>query len=674
MAIAALREELDGMAVGALRQRAAQLGVASELVEEARDGADPKGDIIELILARASPPDAGHLESLSVGELRSMAQAAGIDAGRVEQARDAHDPRAELIALVLEQSRVDRPELEAMSVGELRGKAAAVGVDAGLVEAARDGADPKGELIELILAKARPAHGGAADKEALREELQQHSVGSLRHTASSKGVSDTEVERARDADNPKKELIDLILGALTPRIARLSSRRSTASSFAGPEPEPEADAEPSPARSRASSNAATFRAIARLSPLGSNATDDAETAHAATVIQTEWRAYDARGKWTERVTLHREHAAAMNQQERARAERVFEELLLELAPELMDSAVRSSCSEMATGHITKRRSRQKGAESVADMILRQYVESSARAVAHGAIADLVHEHFLNRATNAVMNETLQAMLTTICEETLLEAAAEAAVNDLLGTEIGTWVRLIANDALAEMQGADSAEATRQDAVAADTLVEEQVLNELLLRGLTEVVRSEANGVMTDEVVEQLLDTTLAVACVERAVTETGWAATVDDNVVLQVSMPALMPPPRLPFPQSLHSVLMPLPRFCAQDWHGRAAASSSVEFMIGRLGTLVSAWENEESATEAAEQAKRNAAEIEGLAGEGLGANRRAVGNVVTQAKALELQRSEAALREWLAQEEQAQQEQEERRLPTVLSKVLSTD
>ena len=96
--------------------------------------------------------------------------------------------------------------------------------------------------------------------------------------------------------------------------------------------------------------------------------------------------------------------------------------------------------------------------------------------------------------------------------------------------------------------------------------------------------------------------------------------------------------------------------------------------MIGRLGTLVSAWENEESATEAAEHAKRNAAEIEGLAGEGLGANRRAVGNVVTQAKALELQRSEAALREWLAQEEQAQQEQEERRLPTVLSKVLSTD
>ena len=96
--------------------------------------------------------------------------------------------------------------------------------------------------------------------------------------------------------------------------------------------------------------------------------------------------------------------------------------------------------------------------------------------------------------------------------------------------------------------------------------------------------------------------------------------------------------------------------------------------MIGRLGTLVSAWENEESATEAAEQAKRNAAEIEGLAGEGLGANRRAVGNVVTQAKALELQRSEAALREWLAQEEQAQEEQEERRLPTVLSKVLSTE
>ena len=47
---------------------------------------------------------AGGLGDLTVRELRERAAAVGVDAQAIEEARDAHDPRAAMIALI-ESSR-----------------------------------------------------------------------------------------------------------------------------------------------------------------------------------------------------------------------------------------------------------------------------------------------------------------------------------------------------------------------------------------------------------------------------------------------------------------------------------------------------------------------------------------------------------------------------------------
>ena len=49
----------------------------------------------------------------------------------------------------------------------------------------------------------------------------------------------------------------------------------------------------------------------------------------------------------------------------------------------------------------------------------------------------------------------------------------------------------------------------------ERLLAEGLLNSLLLQSLCEVVQNEANGVLTNEAVEQLLDTTMALATIER---------------------------------------------------------------------------------------------------------------------------------------------------------------
>lgn len=48
--LAAVSDQLGVLNVGELRKRAAEIGVALDEIEAARDGDDPKGDIIKLIL------------------------------------------------------------------------------------------------------------------------------------------------------------------------------------------------------------------------------------------------------------------------------------------------------------------------------------------------------------------------------------------------------------------------------------------------------------------------------------------------------------------------------------------------------------------------------------------------------------------------------------------------
>jgi hypothetical protein len=197
-------EELSGLSVKDLRSRAAAAGVSEDAIEDARDGDDPKKDLIALILAAqtGSQMSAEELSGLSVKDLRSRAAAAGVSEDAIEDARDGDDPKKDLIALILAtQSNPLAEMLAALPMKDLRSRAAAAGVNEDAIEEARDGSQPKEDLIALI--------SGVIS--TLEAQLATLSVKDLRVRATGAGVSEDTIEDARDGDDPKHDLIALIL-------------------------------------------------------------------------------------------------------------------------------------------------------------------------------------------------------------------------------------------------------------------------------------------------------------------------------------------------------------------------------------------------------------------------------------------------------------------------------
>ena len=89
-----------------------------------------------------------NLETMTVKELRGIAAAQGVSPDDIENARDGDNPRQDLIALIKSSSAV--ADLDSMTVKEIRGIAAEQGVSADDIERARDGDNPKQDLIALI--------------------------------------------------------------------------------------------------------------------------------------------------------------------------------------------------------------------------------------------------------------------------------------------------------------------------------------------------------------------------------------------------------------------------------------------------------------------------------------------------------------------------------------------
>ena len=75
-----------------------------------------------------------------------------------------------------------RAELGQLNVGALRARAQADSVDAALIEVARDGDDPKAELTDLIVRRAAAVRARSAF-DALRAKLATQNVGQLRKRA-----------------------------------------------------------------------------------------------------------------------------------------------------------------------------------------------------------------------------------------------------------------------------------------------------------------------------------------------------------------------------------------------------------------------------------------------------------------------------------------------------------
>lgn len=185
------------------------------------------------------------LEPMSVGELRRKAEQEGVDAAKIDAARDSRDPKSELSSLIVcnivaalrrgEQYKTPaaastsssspeadlRAELEALDVGQLWRRAEASGVDTAKIEVARDSHNPTRELMTLLLEQAAEHRAAGVDVAEMRQrrldhlrvELASVDVSSLCHRAKQEGVEARLVEDARMRIDvaPSEALIALIV-------------------------------------------------------------------------------------------------------------------------------------------------------------------------------------------------------------------------------------------------------------------------------------------------------------------------------------------------------------------------------------------------------------------------------------------------------------------------------
>jgi lambda repressor-like predicted transcriptional regulator len=106
---AALRAALSEMKTGALRKRAREAGVSQDALDGSEDAECPRDDLIALIVA-AAPAVGGasekgaalraELSGMKMGALRKKAREAGVAEEDLDDLEDKDDPRAALVELL----------------------------------------------------------------------------------------------------------------------------------------------------------------------------------------------------------------------------------------------------------------------------------------------------------------------------------------------------------------------------------------------------------------------------------------------------------------------------------------------------------------------------------------------------------------------------------------------
>ncbi len=89
------REQLQAMGVRELRQQAQNVGVLPQAIDEARDSAEPKEQLINLIIVAVDA-----LGAMGMRELRAKATELGVSAGAIDKARDGANPKVRRCALL----------------------------------------------------------------------------------------------------------------------------------------------------------------------------------------------------------------------------------------------------------------------------------------------------------------------------------------------------------------------------------------------------------------------------------------------------------------------------------------------------------------------------------------------------------------------------------------------
>ena len=106
-AAAALRSELDQLRPSVLKKRAKAAGATEEEIEAADDADDAKAATVALVLSYEKPGEdksaavRQELAGLKPSVLKKRARSAGASEEQIEEADDAEDSKAAMIALVL---------------------------------------------------------------------------------------------------------------------------------------------------------------------------------------------------------------------------------------------------------------------------------------------------------------------------------------------------------------------------------------------------------------------------------------------------------------------------------------------------------------------------------------------------------------------------------------------
>ena len=78
-----------------------------------------------------------------------------------------------------------------------------------------------------------------------------------------------------------------------------------------------------------------------------------------------------------------------------------------------------------------------------------------RTLCGEAIGELIDDHFYDSATNAIIAETVGMLAPVAAEEALTEVRAQAFRDQLIEGELQAWMKIIAEETLAELHGTDS---------------------------------------------------------------------------------------------------------------------------------------------------------------------------------------------------------------------------
>ena len=224
-------ESLKSLTPRELKRRAAELGASGDEIEALDDADDVKGAVIELIVASshgkisatlvADPHRVQELLGLKLSAVKKRAAAAGVKAEDLEEADDAEDVKAAVINLILTAETSGSPmvqqkmreDLQKLKVSALKKQAVSAGIAAEALEEADDADDTKSAVIELLISQECQELQPKADPhDSLRLELARLRLKELRARAKAEGVDTEQMEDALDSDQPKKAVIELLVG------------------------------------------------------------------------------------------------------------------------------------------------------------------------------------------------------------------------------------------------------------------------------------------------------------------------------------------------------------------------------------------------------------------------------------------------------------------------------